>query len=132
MSRIKGSVTIVFSIIAALLIVAAVVFFIMQNNDTTLTFRVIDSVSRAWVWDFTARLQDKFITGYYQSDSGTKEYTFTGLEPGEFEFIITAPHYLDVSIPVVIKRGANSLEEAVEMAGYEIPGLEEVFVSKEP
>jgi hypothetical protein len=119
------------SVIVALGIIAACVFIKTAQYGTTLDFQVLDAVSRSWVWDFTARIQNRTIRGYYQSGSGLAVYTFTKLEPGEWLLTVTAPSYETQSFQVKIKKGRNSLEAPIEMIGYEIPGFNRFFIFEE-
>jgi hypothetical protein len=107
---------------------ALVVFLRMTRFDTTLEFRFHDSVSKQWVWDSTARLQDRLIRAFFQSDTGPVPFLFSHLKPGPAILEISAPGYLPVSVPVKLRRGANRLETPIEMVGYEIPSLERFYL----
>lgn len=120
------------AVITALIIIMIMVsLFTRAASENSLEFQVIDIVSKNWVWDFTAKLQDRFIQGYYQSNRGPIVYQFTGLKPGDWTMELDAPFYEPVKVPVQIKEGKNEIKVPIEMTGYEIPGLTEVFVYKE-
>jgi hypothetical protein len=108
---------------SALAATALAVFLAMANFDTTLQFAFEDSVSGGWVWGAVARLQDRALIGFYQSDAGPVPYTFTHLKPGDATLTIEARGYEPVSVPVTLKRGSNRLRAPVRMVGYEIPSL---------
>ncbi|MBN2535015.1 MAG: carboxypeptidase regulatory-like domain-containing protein [Spirochaetales bacterium] len=127
----KGKFVIFGAGIAAFIGIILVILCTQGTSGTSLEFRVIDVVSKNWVWDFTAKLQDRFIKGYYQSNTGPVVYRFTGLKPGNWTLELDAPGYVPVEFPVQIKDGKNNIESPIEMTGYEIPGLVEIFVFKE-
>jgi hypothetical protein len=114
-------------IILAAVVLAAVALMVYLATaarfDTTLQFQVRDIVSRNWVWDATITLQKRTIRAYYQTDRGPQILRFTHLEPGDATLEISASGYESRSIPVVLKRGENRLEEPIEMVGLEIPSL---------
>ncbi len=109
-------------------IAALAVFLRFARFDTTLEFSFRDSVSRQWVWDSTARLQDRVLFAFFQSDAGPVPFLFTRLKPGSWTLGISAPGYLPVSVPVKLHRGANRLSRPIDMVGYEIPGLQRFYV----
>jgi hypothetical protein len=113
--------------IAVPVLIALVVFLMNLNLDTTLEFSVIDSVSRNFVWDLTMKLQDRYMKGYYQSNTGPILFKFRNLGTGDSELLLSAPSYTDKKVPVKIAWGANRLAAPVEMEGYEIPGLAKFF-----
>lgn len=119
------------SIFVALVIIAVAVFLKTKQFDTSLDFQVLDSISRSWVWDFTARIQNRTTRGFYQSSSGLTVYTFTKLKPGKWQLYVTAPSYEPQKVQVKIKRGKNSLEDPIEMLGYEIPGFNRFYIFEE-
>jgi len=102
---------------------ALAVFLAMASFDTTLQFSFEDAVSGGWVWGAVARLQDRALIGFYQSDTGPVPYTFTHLKPGDATLTIEARGYVPVSVPVTLKRGSNSLRTPIRMVGTEIPSL---------
>lgn len=108
--------------------IALAVYLRTASFTTTLQFTVRDAVSKGWVWDSTMTLQDRVIRGYYQSDSGPIEYRFTGLEPGSAELAVSAPAYEPVTVPVVLKRGRNTLPAPIELRGVEIPSLKHFII----
>ncbi len=110
---------------AAALAVLAVRWF---TTDTTLEFRVRDAVSGRWVWDMAVRLQDRKIIGYYQSDAGPLLYRFTHLRPGAATLTVEADGYQRAAIPVTLRRGANMLENPIEMVGLGIPDLQKIYI----
>jgi len=117
-----------FGVAVILIMVALAIYLIVVEDGNTLSFRVQDSVSKSWVWNFTARLQNRTIRGFYGSNFGLAEFEFTHLKPGKDQLRITAPSYEPRTIAVEIKRGKNVLEEPIEMRGYEIPGLDRFFI----
>ncbi len=104
--------------------VLAVVLLAIGRNDASFAFSLRDAVSGGWVWDLTARIQDRVIRGYYQSDAGPITYRFTKLKPGKAALTLSAPGYQSLSIPVRLGRGANRLGDPVLMLGLQIPGLD--------
>ena len=109
-------------------IVALAVFLRVSTFDTTLQFSFRDGVSGQWVWDSTARLQDRLIFSFFQSDAGPVPFVFSHLKPGSWTLEISAPGYLAVSMPVSLHRGANRLARPIEMVGFEIPNLQRFYV----
>jgi hypothetical protein len=119
-------------IVAAVIAVIAVAVFLSHASfDNTVSFTVRDAVSKQWVWNATISMQDRLIKSYYQSDRGPITYTFTHLEKGESELSVSAPSYEDVTIPVEVGRGENTLEEPIELQGYEIPDLDHFIIFEE-
>ena len=112
--------------------IAASVWLKTGAFDTTLEFQARDAISKAWVYDFTAVLQNRTIRGFYQSDSGLSVYRFKKLQRGTWEMKVTAPFYGERTVPINLKRGKNVLDEPVEMEGYTIPGLKRFYVFSEP
>jgi hypothetical protein len=108
---------------SALAVTALAVFLAMTSFDTTLQFGFEDSVSGGWVWGAVARLQDRALIGFYQSDAGPVPHRFTHLKPGDATLTIEARGYEPVSVPVTLKRGSNRLRTPIRMAGTEIPSL---------
>jgi hypothetical protein len=94
-----------------------------QDDATHLEFIVRDSVSKNWVWNTTIRLQNRVIRSYFQADQSPAIQSFTQLKPGEVILEISAPSYMARSVPLSLKRGANRLDEPIELVGYEIPNL---------
>ena len=76
-------------------IAALAVLLRIARFDTTLEFSFRDSVSRQWVWDSTARLQDRLIFAFFQSDAGPVPFLFSHLKPGHrhwrFRHPVTCP-----------------------------------------
>jgi hypothetical protein len=113
-------------LIGALVLVlgaAAVTTAVLLHRDTTLQFRLVDSVSRGWVWGVTMKIQGREAVGFYQSDAGPTWYDFTHLSPGASTLELSAPGYRPLTVPVTLHRGANRIEKPLEMTGLEIPGL---------
>jgi hypothetical protein len=117
-------------VVAALVMVSAVAVLatLWLSVDTTFEFKVRDSVSGKWVWDAAMRLQGRMIVGYYQSDTAPIAYRFTHLTPGKATLEIEADSYQSVSIPVMLKRGANRLEKPIDMIGLGIPDLAKFYI----
>ncbi|MBN2553235.1 MAG: hypothetical protein JXB06_10730 [Spirochaetales bacterium] len=110
-------------VVIVIVAVAVAVYLVMNPVDTTLEFVVRDAVSKSWVWEATFSLQDRVIRSHFQSDRGPVPQVFTHLEPGEATLEISAPSYVEQSIPVTLKRGENRLSEPIDLVGYEIPDL---------
>lgn len=108
---------------SALAVTALAVFLATARFDTSLQFSFEDAVSGGWVWGALARLQDRALLGFYQSDAGPVPYTFTHLKPGTATLTIEARGYEPVAVPVTLKRGANRLATPLRMTGVEIPSL---------
>jgi hypothetical protein len=117
-------------VIVALVVVCAgaVLAALWLRTDTTLEFKIRDSVSGKWVWDAAMKLQGRTIVGYYQSDAAPLAYRFTHLTPGKAALEIAADSYQTVSIPLTLKRGTNRLEKPVDMIGLAIPDLTRFYV----
>jgi len=112
--------------------VALAAYFGTARFDTSLEFRLEDSVSRKWVWDATARLQDRVSRIFFRSDAGPIPFVFTHLKQGRSTLTITAPGYESVFVPVRLTRGANRLAQPIEMRGLEIPDLKGFVVFEQP
>jgi hypothetical protein len=117
--------------ISVVVIIAILVFIFTTRFDTTLEFKISDKVSKAWVWNAEIKLENRFMKSYYQSDRGLIAYTFTHLKPGSSNIEIQAPSYENTTIPVKIGWGKNTIKTPIELTGYEIPGIAEVFVYKD-
>ena len=128
----KKKVLIPILVVAILVIAAFIIFLSYRSFDTTLEFTFRDAVSKDFVWNATATMQGRVIRSFYQSDQGTRSYTFSHLKPGETELTIDAPSYEKVTVPVKLKRGSNSIEEPIELKGYEIPDLDHWIIFEEP
>ena len=127
----KKSVYILAITVIVLGIIALSVYLSRMNFDTTLEFQVRDAVSGNWIWDSTIGFQDRVIRGFYQSDKGPIDYQFTHLETGNWDLKVSAPAYLEVTIPVTIKKGANRLDEPIELIGFEIPDFDHFIIFEE-
>ena len=120
------------SIILIVLIFALIVLFKSKDFETTLEFTLRDAVSEDFVWDAEVNFQNRIIRAFYQSDQGTRQYTFTHLKSGKGELTVSAPSYNTVTLPITLKRGKNIIEEPIEMRGYEIAGLDYFCIFEEP
>lgn len=125
-ARSFGVVAIIIGVAAACLAAAFVVAGL--RVDTALEFRVGDVVSTWWVWDVTAKVQDRTLRGFYQSDAGLQWYRLTHLVPGKATLELSADGYEPVRVPVVLRRGVNRIEQPVWMRGVEIPGLSKFII----
>jgi len=92
-------------------------------SDTSLLFLVQDSTSGAAVWDLAARVQDRELRSFYQTDAGPVPQRLTHLAPGKATLEVTAPGYQALSIPLTLRPGRNRLADPIRLAGKEIPGL---------
>ena len=92
-------------------------------SDTSLLFLVQDSASGAAVWDLTARVQDRELRSFYQTDAGPIPQRLSHLVPGKAILEVTAPGYQALSIPLTLRPGRNRLAAAIRLPGEEIPGL---------
>jgi hypothetical protein len=110
---------------------ALIVLLVSTKPDTTLELKVIDSVSKSWVWNAEIKIDGKFTRAFYQSDTGTRTYTFTRLEPGKYVLAVQAPDYTGITLPVTIYGGRNLLSSPIELTGYRIPNIKEFFVYKD-
>jgi hypothetical protein len=111
------------AVVVVLAAVALTVYLVMNPMDTTLEFQVRDAVSRQWVYNASFRLQGRSIRSHFQSDQGPEAQRFTHLKPGQATLELSAPYYQAVSLPLTLKRGANRLEEPIDLVGLEIPEL---------
>ncbi len=109
-------------------VVALAVYLASGALETTLSFRVTDAVSGAWVWDATVKLQDRVMRLYYQADQGSPQLAFTHLKPGPWQLDVSAPAYEPQRVPVRLKRGRNVLADPIRMKGLEIPSLSHFIV----
>lgn len=107
---------------------ALAVYLFTARFETTLEFRLEDGTSGQWVWNAAARIQDRLLRSFYQSDAGTVPLTFTHLKPGPSTLKISALGYVPVSVPVTLHRGSNRLAQPIALVGFEIPGLERFYV----
>jgi hypothetical protein len=119
------------SIVIVLTVVAVAVYLVMNPVETTLEFQVRDSVSKAWVFDASFRLQGRLIRRYFQSDQGPELQRFTHLKPGRATLEISAPSYQPVSRELELKRGSNHLIEPIDLVGLEIPELRDFIMVEE-
>ena len=119
------------AVLLIIVIIALVSFITSREFDTTLEFSARDAVSKDFIWDAEFVLKDRLIRAFYQSDRGTRTYTFTNLEPGESELVLKAPSYETVTYSITLKRGKNVNDEPVELMGYEIPNLDYFYVFEE-
>ncbi len=126
----KRSTVVALLIGGAVVVVAAVVIVLAATlgRQTTLTFSARDAVSGRWVWDLTARLQNREIRSFFQSDAGPIPFVFSRLSPGKSVLSLSAPSYETVEMPLSLKRGANQLGRSVEMRGLAIPGLDHFVI----
>jgi hypothetical protein len=117
-------------VLAAFVVVCtvAVLAALWLRVDTSLEFKVRDAVSGKWVWDAAMKLQGRTIIGFYQSDAAPITYRFTHLRPGRATVEIAADSYQPVSVPVILKRGANRLEKPIDMIGLRIPDLARFYI----
>jgi len=122
---------IIITISSIIVIFGTIVFITINPKDTTLDFYVRNAVSKGWVWDSTITLQERTIRGYYQSDRGPITYRFTHLKPGEYQMRLSAPSYETKIVPVIIKKGNNSIAEPIDLMAYEIPNLEKFVIFEE-
>jgi hypothetical protein len=111
------------AVILVLAAVAVAVYLYMNPVQTSLEFQVRDAVSKAWVYDASFRLEGRLIRSHFQSDQGAAVQRFTHLKPGPATLEISAPAYQPVSRALPLKRGANRLEEPVDLVGLELPEL---------
>lgn len=112
------------SAVAVLAVVAAGLVFLWTRAPATLSFEVRDAVSRSWVWDSTARLQNRVIRGFYSTS-----YSFTHLRPGTFDLTVSAPHYEPASVRVRIRAGRTNTIAPISLVGYEIPDFSRLTVA---
>ncbi len=111
-----------------LFLAAAVPLALWLSADTTLEFKVRDAVSGRWVWMASMHVQDRARIGFYQSDAGLLLYRFTHLTPGAATLVISAPGFQEVSVPLTLRRGANTLPTPISMIGLGIPDLAGFYV----
>jgi len=109
--------------VAVVLIITVLASVFYFSTDTILEFQVRDSVTKSWVWDMEAYIQDRVLYGYFQSDGALITYQFTDLKPEKSVLTVSAPQYRTVKLPVELKRGVNRIEQPVELVGLEIPEL---------
>ena len=121
--QILGATTII-----VLLCIILIAGLSLIDKKASLLFQVKDSVSNSWVWDVHATVQDRELSGYFQSDNTLVDYQFTKLKPGDTELFISAPNYESISIPVALKRGVNRIEETISLKGLAIPNLGGFYV----
>jgi hypothetical protein len=110
------------------LLAATVTMTLWLRSDTTLEFSVRDAVSGRWVWMASMHVQDRARVGFFQSDTGLRRYRFTHLIPGATTLNISAAGYQEVSIPLTLRRGANTMTSPVSMIGLSIPDLSGFYI----
>ncbi len=116
---------IVIMVVAGVIILTVVALAVsLASKDTSLQFMVRDGTSKAWVWDLTARAENRTSLSFFQSDAGPVTQKLTHLSPGQATLFLSAPDYQEQAIPVVLRRGVNRLASPVEMTGLEIPKLD--------
>jgi hypothetical protein len=115
-------------VVAVIAAVAVSTYLVMNPVVTTLEFQARDAVSKNWVYDATFRLQNREIRSFFQSDRGPEEQRFSNLKTGKATLELSAPHYVPVSYPLVLKRGQNRIESPFDLVGYEIPELKEFII----
>jgi hypothetical protein len=111
-----------------ILLATAAAIALWLREDTTLEFSVRDAVSGRWVWMASMRVQDRARVGFFQSDAGLRRYRFTHLTPGATTLDISAAGYQEVSMPLTLRRGANTLTTPISMIGLSIPDLSAFYV----
>ena len=111
-------------IVGAGVVALAVVLIMAGRAPASLEFGVRDAQSGAWVWDLTARVQDRYLRGFYQSDAGPIVFRFTHLAAGDAFLDLSALSYGPVHLAVHLKPGTNRLASPVLMQGLVIPGLD--------
>jgi len=116
---------------AVFLTVALLVFLLSFSDSPTLEFVVRDAVSKAWVWDMEASIQNTVTNGFFQSDRGLVPFVVRGLSKGPSTLTISAPSYKTVEIPLTIRRGRNSIKDPIELSGIEIEDLKAFFAFEE-
>lgn len=119
------------AIVALLVVLIIVLATRLSSNQTSLSFSVCDSVTKEWVWDMTATIQDKTIKGFFQSDNGIITYRFTNLKKKKSILSISAPGYETVSVPLDLKKGDNIIDTPIELKGLEITGLAGFYAFEE-
>ncbi|MEW5817197.1 MAG: hypothetical protein AB1798_17610, partial [Spirochaetota bacterium] len=107
--------------VVVIFVTAALIPFF--STDTTLSFSVVDAVSKEWIWGVKMSVQNRVIEGHFR-----KDFVFAHLKPGDFEFQVSAPYYTEKTMPVKLKRGGNRLKDPIELQGYEIPDLDRFIV----
>lgn len=120
----------ILAVLAAVVLLAVLVK--SRNAPSTLEFMVVDAQSGGWVWDLTARLQGRYLRGYYQSDAGPIRFHLTKLSRGNGTLEMTAPDYEPVRIPVRLKAGVNRLDAPVLLTGLQVPGLDHFLAFETP
>lgn len=110
--------------VLAIIITALIVYLLPRVLNTRLTFRVVDSVSRSWVWGMTASIDKKQISEFYQSDRGPIDLTFNHLSPGRAILRVAAKNYVTQEIQLRLHIGANLLPSPVSLVGFQIPKLD--------
>lgn len=125
--RRRISLAIVISAVAAGAAPVALLFAL--PFETTLEFRIRDSVSGGAVWNATVTLRDRFLRTYYAG--GGELLKFTRLDPGQATLQVSAPDYQTLSVPVTLRRGRNRIDEPIDMIGLRIPDLSHFIFSEE-
>jgi len=111
-------------IVAVPAVVAAALAFLWAHAPAALSFEVRDAASKSWVWNSTARLQNRVIRGFYSTS-----YRFTHLRPGTFDLTISAPHYEPASVRVRVRTGRTNTIAPISLVGYEIPDFSRLTVA---
>ncbi len=96
------------------------VYFSTRIPYGILEGRIVDEVSGDVVRRVRLSVSDRTDILF-----NSKDFRFTHLSPGHYEFIAEAPYYDLVNEEIEINRGVNTLE--ISMRGLEIPGLDGII-----
>jgi len=83
--------------------------------------KVVDKLSGDAVWGVRITVDGKCTTHYL-----SKTYHLTGVEPGAYTLVATAPNYYEFKKNIQVKKGTNIVD--IFMRGKEIPDLQEVKI----
>lgn len=110
-------------VVLLVLIIFFIVFFTGRGLPTTLEMKVLDAVSKSWVYNTSIRCQNRVIRGFK-----SLSYTFKNIKTGRHVLSVSAPYYESKEIPVTIHHGKNTLQEPIELTGHIIPDLDSISI----
>ncbi|MBN2534827.1 MAG: hypothetical protein JXB88_18240 [Spirochaetales bacterium] len=107
----------------SILCILFVIIILSQKLTTTLEIRVLDAVSKSWVYNSTIRFQNRVIRGFK-----SLTYTFRNVKTGRHILSVSAPYYESKELPVSIHPGKNRLQDPLELTGHTIPGMDSISI----
>ena len=110
------------SVLAAIIIVW---IFFYRARRGIVEGTVVDQLSQGPVWHATVVLGDRSTVKF-----NSTEFILRKISPGEHILRVSAPNYMNVTKPIVVKPGSNIVH--IEMKASGIPGLKGILAFAEP